>query len=67
MISISNDMAEEIINVTDALRRMAFTMTDKRSENTKQRAKLIIRYIEKKNGKKEEETFSNKSRLGAAR
>lgn len=46
-------MAQEIIDVSDALRRMAFAMNDKRSENTKRRAKLIIRYLEKKkeNGK----------------
>lgn len=50
MIEISNAQAEEIIAVTDALRRMCFGMTDKRSENTKRRAKLIVRYI---NNKKE--------------
>jgi hypothetical protein len=55
MVEISNAQAEEIIAVTDALRRMCFGMTDKRSENTKRRAKLVIRYIErKKYGKKKE-------------
>lgn len=55
MISISNAQAQEIIDVTDALRRMCFEKTDKRSENTKRRAKLVIRYIErKKYGKKKE-------------
>ena len=53
MIHISNSMADEIINITDQLRRMAFSMNDTRSVNAKRRAKLIIRYIEnKKNGKR---------------
>lgn len=59
IIEISDDMAKEIINITDALQK-PFKVNDTRSANTKRRAKLIIRYLEKKNGKKKE-TFSNKS------
>lgn len=53
MISISNAQADEIIAVTDALRRMAFPLKDKNSCNAKRRANLIIDYLnKKKNGKK---------------
>lgn len=62
MVEISNAQAEEIIAVTDALRRMCFGMTDKRSENTKRRATLVIRYINKKKDGKEIKRNSNKTR-----
>lgn len=53
MIEISNSMAEEIINVSEALRRMAFDKNSIREQNIKRRARLIVRYLTKKSyGKK---------------
>lgn len=48
MIEISNSMAQEIINVSEALRRMAFDKNSIREQNIKRRARLIVRYLTNK-------------------
>lgn len=64
MIHISNSMADEIILVTDQLRRMAFAMNDDRSCNAKRRAKLVVRYLEKKRNEKEKKVKGDCDALG---
>lgn len=41
-------MAEEIINVSEALCRMAFDKNSIREQNIKRRARLIVRYLTNK-------------------
>lgn len=48
MIEISNSMAQEIINVSEALRRMAWDHPGNRAANMRRRAKLIENYLTKK-------------------